>query len=396
MADLDEVINAAIDKAEGKDEVPAAEEYVGEVEVEEDGGEPGPGERTEEGEPEVEAAPASKTEETKVEEPPAEAKVETAPKESAEDAEITKLLEEHGIKAPKKGQRDNPIPYSRTRKIIGNALKKIRTSQGEEIKTRDTKITDYEGQLSAVNRTNQLIATDADRYILTLAALYPEQYGKFVKGGTIAAPAAAATVDDKNDPEPQADLRYDDGTVGYSPEQWQKLREWDRRSATRAAVAEAEKRFGPMERSFRSANERAQAMPRYQAEVERVRALYGDPKDPNNPFTLDEQKAGQNGDAGQSEILAYMRQHSEFDARGRVVYRPSLAEAAAAVLLPKIHAAHTEDINKRRADWIAESKRRPNASQTPPRASKPAEKTPKPGERDLEDVIEASLQRAGL
>jgi hypothetical protein len=393
---IEKAINAAIDKAENGGELPAAEETVAATEAETEEGAAegtegaGPGEQSEEVEETTEAdtEPAAKTEEAAV-------KIDE-PKESAEDAEITKLLEEHGIKAPKKGERVNSIPYPRVRKITGNFIKKVRTQHQQELSTRDTKIKDYEGQLTAVQRANQLIETNADRYILTLAAMYPDQYGKFVKGGTVESPAAPTVTAEANDPEPTPDVRYEDGSVGYSPEQWNKLREWDRRSAARAAVAESEKRYGPMVKSFNETQDRAQRLPVYQAEVERIRAIYGDVKDPNNPFTLDEQKAGANGDPGQSEILQYLRTNSRFDASGRLIYKPSLAEAAAAVLTPKLHAAHTVEINKRRQEWLAEQKKRPNAATVPARSSKPMEKAPKPGERDLSDVIEESLQKAGI
>src|SRR5712691_4971032 len=106
MPDLEDIIRAEVSKAEGV-----------EPEVVDDNNEPEPESNEPEPEVEPEVVPESGTDEPK----PGTKDEKT----DDDDPELTKILEEHGLKATPKGQRENRLPYSRVRKIVANAIKKI-------------------------------------------------------------------------------------------------------------------------------------------------------------------------------------------------------------------------------------------------------------------------------
>src|SRR5438067_2609456 len=95
-----------------------------------------------------------------------------------DDPELTKLLEDNGIKAST--ARENRIPYSRVRKIIGNALKKNSETHQTTLTQRDTELTTVKTRAAEADRWDNLIATDPDRTMQLLATLHPEKYGRFV------------------------------------------------------------------------------------------------------------------------------------------------------------------------------------------------------------------------
>src|ERR1700730_527659 len=55
-------------------------------------------------------------------------------KTPAEVDELAAELEALGIKAPKEGERENRLPYSRVKKIIANSRKKLMESHTGELK----------------------------------------------------------------------------------------------------------------------------------------------------------------------------------------------------------------------------------------------------------------------
>jgi hypothetical protein len=303
------------------------------------------------------------------------------PEKGGSDDETAKALEELGIKAPKDGERENRLPYSRIKKIFGNAQKKWTDAHSTEIKTRDEKLTVAEKRLVNMDNVDRLIATDPDRYIGMLAALHPEKYGKYV-GQKQADPVVLKQEVAAPDlgPRPKPDTKFEDGSLGYSPEQHEKLLDWVASTAEAKAVAAAEdrftKRFGGIEQSYIAQQERAKYQPVINAALERVSQQWGKAFD-------DDYKLGSNAATqDQSEVLKTMKEHPDW----------SLDAAAAHVFLPKVQL----DQNTQRAAILKEiNSRKTVAAKTVPVASKSTPATS--GEaRDTEEVIREAIAAAGL
>lgn len=250
-----------------------------------------------------------------------------------------------GIPMPKPGQKDNRIPHSRVSKIIKNAKakwsEKLKAEHTAELTAREAKIKEYEEQAKQYQAAEQLIETDADRYVALLATIYPDKYKRFTKAQIVAAEKREMAEAPK---EPPPDVRYEDGTVGYSPEQFQRLREFDRQEAARIAMEKATKefnaRFGPIEQQFKTAQQQAQ-------DVQRVRGHIGKLRDQWGADLIDNPEV-------QKEIIAHL------DANPKV----TLVEATRVIAMKRIAADRT----KMRAELLKELQGAPRAAAKAPAA----------------------------
>lgn len=191
--------------------------------------------------------------------------------ELAFDAELAEL----GLAAPKPGQRDNRIPYSRIRKIVANA----KTKWSEKLKGEHTaaltpmqqEIAEHKARAATYDAAEKLIETDGEKYLALLASIYPKQYGHLVGGKGKDAP--------QKPQEPQPDVKYDDGSLGYSPEQFAKLREYDRTESARIAEERATKqfneRFGPIEQEYKATQQQHQDVQKVRGHIGKLREQWG-------------------------------------------------------------------------------------------------------------------------
>ena len=374
MADLDDIINGAIDDAVDSNVLPEPEADPGATPEEPTTEEP----PTPEEEPPATEEPPASTEEPPATDPKTKDKPAAKP-ESDEDKALTKLLEEHGIKAPAAGQRENKIPYGRTRKIVGNAIKRAKEASAVEIKKHTDQIAAWTPELTNYRRVDELIAKDFPRYMGLLASLHPDAHKKYVEGLVPAAAAVkpASVPDEKDDPKPEPDVRYEDKSVGYSPEQHDKLLAWAGRKGAREALKTAESRFAPLEQRLTADQKREaatqQLTERRQAineEIKTLRTHFGD------LFTADEKLA----EEGKSEIIAYQKAN-----------RCNLTHAALAVLLPKMSA----DRARMRTELMKELGQRKAAAKAAPVATKRPARAENE-DRSVNDTINDALEAAGL
>lgn len=275
-----------------------------------------------------------------------------------------------GIKAPVEGQRENRLPYSRVRKIVENARKKLTDAHTTELTTRDGKLTAAEARLKLVEQAEQLASTDPDRYLAMLAKSNPA-YARFLASPAAEAKPAAKAVEAR----PAPDFTYEDGSKGYTEAGLEKLLQWNADQAVTAAVSRVEetysKRFGPIEEQWKAQQVAAEQMPRINAQIERAVKTWG--KTFEDDYKLNDK----------SEVLQYMKANPDvpFDA------------CVAAVMLPKAQL----DRNKMRADLLTEINARPAAAA---KGVLPVAKVGAPatldGPRRLEDVIAEAAAAAGL
>jgi hypothetical protein len=316
--------------------------------------------------------------------PPVDAEaVAKAAAQATNQDEFDTLLDELGFRMPKPGQRENKVPLSRTRARMKTALKKYADKFGLERTDLTGKMTAAETELQTFRRVDAAIAAGATdpaaarRYIEMLAAVHPSYKAFLAEGGGAGAPVATVPQSLKDlGPKPGPDLKYDDGTVGFSPEQLDKRDEWLAASAEIRGYERSKKdyetRFGPIESSYRSATLRAQEAPKIEARISAVRDQWGE-------LFLAQEKQETTA-KGSSEIAKYQTAHPEL----------SFEQVVTAVLLPKLRADRTT----MRADLIAELNGKKKAAS--PSSGQATKAAPSGAPKTSREIVEAELERAGL
>jgi hypothetical protein len=297
--------------------------------------------------------------------------VEATPDEPAATTEelddIAKAMEAEGIKAPAKGERENRIPYSRVRKIIETQRKKWDEGKTTEVKTYTEKLTAAEKRLASYLEIDKIASSDAKAYLQLLAQHNPA-YAEFLKPAQPAAP-----VEDKNDPRPAPDAKFPDGTIGYSPEGFDKLLGWERRQAVKDArtqvTQEFEKRFGPIEQQWRNEQETqqmiSQKLPVVRNQIAQANKQWGEKLMKDHEADIEKAL----GDPQLAEM--------------------SFPEVVAHVLLPKL----TTDRNKQREEILKELNTRPAAARHTDGVGGASEEK---GAKTIEDIIKERVAAAGL
>lgn len=297
------------------------------------------------------------------------------PAEPVDSDPLTLELDGLGIKKPKAGERENRLPYDRSRKIYENGWAKREEKIRAEFKVKEDRLAVTETKARDYDNIEKLIDSDPDRYIGMLATLKPDLYKKFISGQNLTPAEEKKVVAAVTAPTtmPAADITYSDGSKGYSVDQLQARDQWLMDQAQSKAVEQVTKEFNarlhPFEQREKALKLDAELRPVIQKQTEAMREAWGE------LFTQDENK-GQ-----QSEILGYMRAHPGI----------KLEVACAHVLVPQMR-ANKDTI---RAGVIKELNARPAAAARVPAApakSEAASDEPK----SLEDVIKASMDAAGL
>jgi len=274
--------------------------------------------------------------------------------------DFTKELEGLGLNARKVGERESRLPYSRVKKIVENARKKQIEAHNAVLKAEQDKYTKAEERLKNMDAVDRLIL-EPDRYIATLASLHPTLYKKFLEQPKPAAEVKPAVV---QDPKPQPDWKYDDGTLGYSPDAQQKMFEWQARETERRVTenirAEYDKRFGPIENNWKAQQIHNEKLPVVRAQIARAQKTWGE------AFTKNE-----------AEILKYMQENPEIP----------FGDCVSDVLVTKVQ----PNRDAMRADLLKEINARPKAAARSAPAAVVAAKEAD-GPRSMEDVIRESIK----
>jgi len=303
----------------------------------------------------------------------AETTEKVAPVDAGDD--IDKILEAAGVKAPKEGERENRIPYSRTRKIIGNALKKQGETHTAALSTLNSKVAAQDTELTNFRRADSLATKDPDRYMQILATINPA-FKAFVKGGALAtdekpAPATSAVSTSKLGAKPGPDIKYADGSLAFSPEQLEKREEWLVQSAIEKATADAEARaeakYGPIAKEFATTREGQERHNRIMGVIQTEQQHWGE----------DFPKPGSEEEKQVNTLLKGDPQMSLRAAIHKVVVGGAKASRA-----------------KVREDLLKEINGRKGATTAPPAARKAA--ADPNGVRSTEDIIRESIAAAGL
>jgi hypothetical protein len=310
------------------------------------------------GEPAVGSPPDSSPEPESLE--PERLAERAATPDTDEDPDLTAIMKGYGIDWSNHVQQDNRMPYSRHRKVLAKTVRQVHAKVQELLGTHTGKLTAAEARLKNFEAADTLVQTDPERYINVLAAMYPEQYGRFTHQSDARPDAAndAATRAATTESIPRPDVQFEDGSVGYSPEQQDRRELWLVNKAKTDALAEVtelfSKRFAPLEDRLKAEQAHAEYAPRVKAQLDHAVATWGE------AFTAEYQK----GNA--SEIIQVLH---KADAAGI----PLTFEAACTqVLLPRLQHANVADREKMRTELLGELSKRPGAARlSAPSATKP-------------------------
>jgi len=308
---------------------------------------------------------------------------------SDEEKELEALLEEHGFPKPKPGAKEGLSTRTRFRAVLGKELKRAQTRFQEGLSKQDLKkLSDSHPGLAQVLREVQIkrdleavASTDGERYLKALAQAYPNLYGKY-----LSAPAPAAPKTEDLGPMPQPDVQFQDGSRGYSPEQYDRRIAWDVKKQTMELEtrlrSEYDKRLTPFERQQKATEERQRMLPKVQEQMARVTKLFGklftdDLGDPANPRK-------------DAEIVAAMAAAPDrhFESVAMELYLPKLIAGYEA----QIKELKT-DRQKMRESILDELEKAPRGAGAPPAAVPGGGKS---GPRSVEDVIRDSMSQAGM
>lgn len=303
--------------------------------------------------------------------------------------ELDDLLDSLGFKLPKPGQKVNRQPPERVRARVKKAIKKLEDKWGLERGDLTGKVSKYELELTGYRNMDAMVEAGAKDpakardFIMKLAAIHPA-YAAFLgdpkqPGGAVVptTDADVAAAVKELGPKPGPDIKYDDGTRGYSDEQLEKREEWLVKKATIEAnantIKQLDARFKPIaDRDAALATQRADADAAAKR-IDKLRTHWG------TLFT--DQEAAETKQKGSSELGKYIATHPGV----------SLEDACFAVLLPKLRAQRTAV----RRDVISEQRRRAKRStKVVSQQSKPVVKGGKP--KTAEQAIHRKLSALGL
>lgn len=363
MPDLESIISDAVADASGSN---GADEVVADAggEVVADTTMPDAGDTT----TEVDTSTADvDTADTKVE-------ADKVEKDKPADDSVEGILAAAGIKAPKEGERENRIPYNRTVKIIGNALKKQGATHTAAVAELNTKVAAQEGELTNFRRADSLAKSDPDQYMAILTTIDP-RFKAYVKGGAPAAGAdgkpVVAVAASKLGAKPGPDITYKDGSQAFSPEQLEKREEWLIANAVEKATADAEARaeakYGPLAKEFATTTAGREQHQRIMGVIQAEQEHWGD----------DFPKVGS---AEEKAVDALLKADPKLSLRG----------AIHKVVVGGLKAGKS----KVREDLLTEINGRKGASAAAPAAKKIA--VDPNTVRSTEDVIRESIAAAGL
>lgn len=290
-------------------------------------------------------------------EPKPDEKAPVTPEKPVDDFE-----KKFGIPALSSTGRENRIPYSRVKKIsekaAGDARKETEATFQPKIAEYEGKIKTYEERLERVDRFEEIMAKDPDKFLNLLSQL--PVYAPFFKavkelaeGRQPEAQATPATPEANGRPMP--DQKLSDGTMVYSMEGLDALLAWQADQIEKRVTKQVEERYKPIESEWQAERHlQKTVLPQVKAQITEARTW------PH--FTENE-----------NEIVEALRTNKNM----------SLERAYQTVVYPKIVA----DREKMRAELLKEVKQAPTRSTS---VSAPATKAGTPasnGPRDLEEVI---------
>lgn len=238
-------------------------------------------------------------------------------------SEADKILSDAGISPLDQRKRENRIPYSRVKKIVENAERKLSESHATALKDHTSRIADYEQRLERIAEVEQVMFNEPEKFLNEVLSQIPA-YSKILGDRN---PSTTRRDSPSQADFPQPDVRFPDGTVTYSQEGLSKLLEWQS-AQTEQRVAQ---RFAPIEERYKQEQQLAAAIPVIENKIAEART-----------WTLFNES--------EREILAVLQADKKI----------SLEAAYQKVVFPKLQA----DRNKIREEVLKELNAKPRSTAT--------------------------------
>lgn len=304
---------------------------------------------------------------------PAETAEATAPAATSEPGpapepdETEREMAEFGVQLKPliPGKRENAIPQSRVKQMVEKAREKWTKAHQTELQAREAKLAAAE---KAHQDLIQMALRDPETNLRQLIEANPAYKDAVQKVMGIAPEAVTSAA--PGDPMPQPTGQFPDGSAGYTPEDMTKLMEWNARRAEERAYkryeADANKRFGPIQREWQAQKAFEAQVPQLRERVAKAEALWGADR---------------------------MKKHeAEITAKLKASPNPTdhWEQIVAEVMVPKLAAERTS----MREEILKELKAAPAAAAKGAPAATAAD-TPT-GSRTLEQVIKDELTSRGM
>lgn len=299
-------------------------------------------------------------------------------------ADEVKILEELGYNPPVK---DNRMPYSKSLKGVVAGVLKARAKDAEASKKTQDEWKTKEERLTAFERMQQLANSDGEAFIRSLASQRPDLYARFLE-----AKRESAAVGDKTetqeartaDPEPTPDVKYEDGSVGYSPDAFKAHNQWLIREGKRQATEAMEARIKPIEEREKRTQQHAQLVQSTRAQETKAEKRWGKLYADNKDAIL---VAMQKDDAN-APVIAYTKE-------GRPIKRLTpFEDIVHDVLMPLKETSLTADRNKVREDVLKELNERKDAAKPKRAAVQAKDDEGDDAPKSTEDIVRAQVEKA--
>ena len=157
----------------------------------------------------------------------------------AEISKARQFLQKLGHLETNKRGGNTYLPYNTVEKMLDKYAEEHGTTWQTERTTLEQRAKDLETHIAQLR--DGIMGEDTDALIRELAEANPK-FARYLQAQT----AAREVPTSPNDPMPQPDFDLGNGAKTYSVEGLQKLREWDRREATREVLANVEERLKPL------------------------------------------------------------------------------------------------------------------------------------------------------
>lgn len=302
--------------------------------------------------------------------------------------EVDAFAKRHGLQPQSVAGRENRIPYSRVRAIVGKVEAELQKVQAQLQETQpkyqeyETKVRDYEERLTKVAQFEHALENDVPTVLNFLSQIpawkpffdYIEQLAQNAQGtkGQPNQPAEDKPILDFST-MPQPDQLLPDGSRVYSMKGLQARDEWMARQLRDQAVKEAEaflaSRIQPIEEERRTRQAYDEHMARVVPQIERQVA---------------EARTWPNFTELEPEIIQMIKADRNLSLEGAYM------RAYQKNIVPKLSA----DRNRVRTEVLSELQRQPKQTAAPVVPGQPRQEPT--GPRDMDSVIREALAQQGI
>lgn len=273
-----------------------------------------------------------------------------APVDPKTQADVDELAAELGLK-PRADGRENRIPYSKVKVISENARKKEAAIWEGKLSEHTAKLAEYEQERTSFAQVERMMLENPEEFISRLSQINPVYAN--LRGSKPNAPANTVAE------EPQPDLQFNDGSLGFSAAAMRKLVDYRDQQAEKRFT----ERFGPIERDYKAQQVLERTMPKVQAQIAEARTW---------PL-FNEHEA---------EVVKILQSNPNL----------SLERAYQHVVLPKLKADKTKMETDIRAKIMAEINSKPHSTSASP--TTPVSRNDEP--KSLDDQMMDALRAKGL